>query len=260
MLDGNVPDKLTSNIWDKLLPTLKDSLEEKIISSASSAFISGDYKALKLAIATDKPSHISDEIWENIRKKLGDLYISSLISAGLKYSWGGIDLLELKIALNMLETETRGLKNGTRKQASWWLRTLYFAGLLDGLIKSLDKARYLATQDTSILSPAHLTLLQEMDEIRKKEAEIDRTRLVLISREKQAESACAESRALKEKILRQLEIIDRVIKDPAEILKIEEYENAFSEGNLQNIRTLAQKLLATNIDAASIQSPSLTQT
>jgi hypothetical protein len=47
---------------------------------------------------------------------------------------------------------------------------------------------------------------------------------------------------LKETVSRQLELIDRILRNPAEIDRIEEYENPFSAGNIKNLRRVAELL------------------
>ena len=52
-----------------------------------------------------------------------------------------------------------------------------------------------------------------------------------------------EHEKLKDKILRQLRIVDNVLSSPESINKIEEYDNPFSKGNFENIQRVAAYLI-----------------
>ncbi|MCK9417861.1 MAG: hypothetical protein M0R70_00605 [Nitrospirae bacterium] len=63
-------------------------------------------------------------------------------------------------------------------------------------------------------------------------------------KEKEIAKEKAETVALKEKVVRQLRVIDDVFKDPQSIYKIEEYDNVFAPGNYENLKKIAERLAA----------------
>jgi hypothetical protein len=83
---------------------------------------------------------------------------------------------------------------------------------------------------------------KEWDKITDLESKISTIAIKIEEDKEQLETEKKETQELKNKILKQLEIINDTLTDPKSIDRIEPYDNPFSEGNFTNLHNLANLL------------------
>lgn len=82
----------------------------------------------------------------------------------------------------------------------------------------------------------------KLQDYQQKFKEVNLMQKRLKEQENQMKSKNAEVSTLKDKIIKQLGIIDGLLDDPHSLTKIEVYDNPFSEGNYENLRQIAKIL------------------
>lgn len=82
--------------------------------------------------------------------------------------------------------------------------------------------------------------ISDWDELRKIENQITTTSQKIEEDKAWLETEKSKTSELKDKVLKQLAIIDRVLIEPEAINKIEDYDNPFSRGNFANLRKIVE--------------------
>lgn len=70
--------------------------------------------------------------------------------------------------------------------------------------------------------------------------QIEKDKLEITKDKSKINDEKTETQKLKDKILKQLAIVDNVLNDPESINKIESYDNPFSEGNFANLQRVSE--------------------
>lgn len=114
------------------------------------------------------------------------------------------------------------------------------------LDKSIRKNESLSNALTSIVNLTPLkeqpdTLVSnEWDKVVELERKIATTSIKIEEDKSKLESDKQKTNELKDKVLKQLSIIDNILIDPESINKIEDYDNSFSEGNFANLKKISE--------------------
>lgn len=272
LLDSKTPPKVPEDDWVKTVPKLTGALIERIESVAVQGSVSSDLGALRKLLDAEKPSAVLEERWQPLLQRIGSLYVSAAIANTARWSTTG-GLLKA-----CSEIKPTNLDEGTWSDYQARLRSLYYAHLVDSLRIQLEPFNFIRSADLTPLTPHEADTLKQFsyrleisrlpdvttssgaerflnapkpeflstkdyDELAKtaerirhlaaREDEIEKQKLELALEG-------AEARALKTRILRQLEIVEAFISDPETVDGIEDYEGAFAPRNLSNLKKLSE--------------------
>jgi hypothetical protein len=209
--------------WSKIVETIGKSFSVSKIRSLKYKDIITIQKFLK----TDKPLNVAEEQWEDLINDIEDILLYRLINEmnrandPVNYLKNeGIQLINTdkderlkKIAANLSEL----------KQVSAVHEQL--TGIIEGYGIDKTKPEIISAKEWGEVELFN----RKIEEIKKKAAETFA----------EATKIKQELKPLKEKITKQLDIVDKVLSDPEFIDKIESYNNDFSSGNFDNLRRLA---------------------
>jgi len=84
---------------------------------------------------------------------------------------------------------------------------------------------------------------KEWGDIIELERKIATTSMKIEEDKSKLETDKQKTNELKNKVLKQLSIIDDILIDPGSINKIEDYDNPFSEGNFANLKKISKRAI-----------------
>jgi len=238
------PQNLPIDVWEKLLPNLRVAFTERVNLTAATSYVGGASKPLRKLFGSDKPALFPQEDWDELTRDLGKMYVSSFVLEAISYDWRWESTRKTCInGLMELKSTVKGLNDETRKRGFEWITAVYFANLANMLRESARWKDDLSDLNIDYLSSGQVSCLQEISYAKKALGENKERESELRKREAEINNLAKETEKVKSKVMRQLNIIDNFIRDPREIGKIESYDDAFSPGNLENLRTLAELMI-----------------
>ena len=125
----------------------------------------------------------------------------------------------------------RAFANGRRYSAL----TDALRDVTNGAPLGSDAPRAILSDEWANVKKIEKDIVAARDEYKRKRAELDAQGAEMVKRD-------SELQTLKARILRQLDVINTFINDPAVIDRIEEYDTVVAPGNLLNLRKLAVRL------------------
>lgn len=212
---------LTEDEWELLKENASKSLENQLsylIKTSSSISSLEKYFLLK------KPKHFPENKWQEIVKELNENFMTvKKLNKNFYLSMKDIlKELELGMPSGMLPIFWDKYKK--------FLTDRYYELVYSEILRSASPSKYLKETNISILNKDEQKSLEDIScEIQ--QIEEDKSNL---KSEKQ------KTNELKEKILKQLSIINNVLIEPESINKIEDYDNPFSEGNFANLKKISK--------------------
>ncbi|SRR6266567_3351318 len=230
-LDGNKPVYLSDEEWKGVLGPAVEAYVTRFTSEIEGPWTSSA-TCLRL-LNTKKPVQFPDEQWDELRAKLEERYFERKRREAYGAEWAA-ELVKTKP-----DQVTSSLWNEYRDD----LQEKFSAYLLQKLELSSSPVAFLGAAPLTLLKAEQAEKLkerasrvQELDSnIRKARQEIEEGTAKLRGQQE-------ELRDLKEKILRQLDFVDRFLKDPLIVERIEDYDNLFAPGNYQNLKKLAERV------------------
>ena len=119
------------------------------------------------------------------------------------------------------------------------INDIYWALNFYKVISNVLENKYVKTDDSSELDGRQLAVVEKVESILKREAELEK-------KENEIEEDASTLKATKDKVLAQLQFIDTLLSKPLEIDRIEDYEDTFSSINYKNLKKIAQVVINGN--------------
>jgi hypothetical protein len=189
---------------------------------------------VNLALKEKKPEGVSEVVWSKSNELLKEKYFLGLMNEFLIYSSN--DDIQEKYDLNLLDDNQRDLL--VRLTCEKERYSVLFE-MLDQVLNAKEELASVAPESVNSTEWRILKGLEKgLDEINN----LDK-RISLFEKES-SELAIEKmnTKKTKEKILKQLEIINNILKDPTTINRIESYDETFSVGNWDNLKLVADYL------------------
>jgi hypothetical protein len=217
------PRNIESLMWDEIISS---------ISKSYSVYKIRELRYEKIAVIqsflnSDKPQNISKKEWDSLMEKVEDILIYRLV----------YELINVKDIMSYLESVDIQLidkekRNKPLEIAKKLLEINEFEAVYERLL-DIAKGR-----DIEEIKP------EAISEIAWQNLKVFNNRIKEIKQKAEDELTLArkiqkELNPLKEKITKQLSIIDSVLNDPEFINKIESYNDDFSQGNFSNLRRIS---------------------
>ena len=226
-LQSERPEHYPADKWDEL----EKKADERFVSLRKQACFTSE-RVLQ-ALREEKPEEVSGASWSELTKYLQDQYYD-MILRDLRMSDSPLDLLAQR-DLSVLDEKRR------QDLEQWAFARVKYDELVR-LLRSLLGKEGIGTEKPDPLSnweweqlkefEEQITVLREVEAMRK---EIQRESSELVTERN-------EISLLRQKIERQLDIVNSLLDDPTGIDRIESYDDTFSPGNLDNLRKIAQIL------------------
>ncbi|WP_026473536.1 hypothetical protein [Alkaliflexus imshenetskii] len=190
--------------------------------------------SVKDILNSKKPDIVTYDDWTNLKEVLSTFYASIIIEEGIgrlsyeKY----ID----KVNLDILDTSRKTMLEDLFKNIGegYELKENYRQ-----LLQAFNEMFYWneIPNKPDYIEPEEWKKIEELfNRVIKKEKEAD-------ANLSEANKLKTEYMPLKEKVTKQLEIIDNLLIDPASIEKVEVYNNPFAKGNWENIQKIYKLLI-----------------
>lgn len=271
------PQHFPQSKWDELVSLMSDCfINSRKFSLFTYETIEGIVKELKTAAPKGVPPEKWDEYQNDLRSKCYSLILGRIYRVIYPLDeFKNIDISifcqkqqeELKDLAYRIQLLVYGGINSTYEAEVFlesdkpnWLRTLD----LKDLTKKAET--YIDVRDSKIKYQYLLSAIEQitnniplkdkpMDAIKDSEwqdiKELESRTSAIVSKIKVEQSELAdekqESRKLITKVLKQLEVINDVLREPESLSKIESYDNPFSEGNFKNLQLISKRI--TDLDS-----------
>jgi hypothetical protein len=157
LLNSERPKQLPGGVWDKVVPVLGSGLISRMEKTASQAQAFADAAEIRKLLATPRPVGVFEEPWMRLMNRLGDAYVIAVVSRRVRRYSSTSDL-----AKTLAEPKPDRVGDATWDDCQRWLRSLYFASLVDGLRTSTTPAEYLKSADLSRLPRSEADALKAL--------------------------------------------------------------------------------------------------
>lgn len=268
VLNNEKPHYLTNNEWTRVvndaIRKFKDIFTEMIITR-SYLTLSEDLFSI------EKPKQFSFSDWKEILNLINNYYIY--------YQFGNKSFAWMQNPSEQLSTQKPNLiDNDVDKKYKTIVREAYFTKIVSNLLRR-DDSNVLQHYDLSLLEEDQRNEINKISarlgDIKKAQQYYFKLREVtvgqlkptendlidkgawenlvtmdqkiadILKNEKLAEEDRIKFANLRHRVEKQLDIIDRILSDPDYVTKIEDYNDAFSSGNLKNLKKLSSDLKRT---------------
>ncbi len=223
LLELQRPKNIDSESWNKINKIISTSyISSKIRKLLGYVNIEGCQEILKL----NKPEFIRDEDWNRMKEIVDQLFISTVLD-NLKYTFYSIKYLN--------EIDLDGVSEKRKNQFKKIFETISNSLRYQSLLKEL--------KNVSKQYPLNKEKPPDIETEDWEELKIIESNIVSIKKETDKDlheimMAKADIIPLKEKVQKQLDIINNVLNNPTEINRIEDYNTTFSDGNFKNLKEL----------------------
>lgn len=266
VLNSDKPDYLTNDEWKKVLNDASKKFKELFAARV----ITRNYFILSDEVfSLDKPKQLSTTDWKEIANLISDYYIYYCFTQR-RLSWDRDFIEELN------KPKPDKIQADADSKYKSIIREIFFSKIVSNLIRFSGSEQLDKKYDISLLDDDQKeqlkTISEGLDGIRTgkqynmklheiiagglKEsnrdliAPEDWSRLTelnakisaIIENEDSAQKDSEKFKRLRERVEKQLDIIDRVLIDPDYLAKIEDYGDTFNSGNLKNLARISTYL------------------
>lgn len=228
------PDRFVSDEWDKIQTQANNNYIDKMKRGAYRK------SSLYQSLNKSKPEIVSDVTWTEIESYWQEQYYEEL-SHEIDLSLEPLSVLENN-DVDILEQKR---KASLEKKVYKKIRYKEF----DSIISNLLKGNKIVSEKPSVLSDLEWIrikefedLVSELNELDKKEKIIELEKQDFYTERLEFSTDKADFLQFKNKIIKQLEFLHNFLNDPSMINRIEPYDDTFSPGNWQNIKSIAELL------------------
>ena len=185
------------------------------------------------ALEEEKPEEVSGASWSELTKYLQDQYYEMILQ-NLRMSDSPLDLLA--------QRDLRVLDEKRREDLKQWAFGKVKYNELVRLLRSLLGKEGIGTEKPDPLSNWEWEQLKELEDRVAVLREVEAMKKEIQRESSGLATERSEVSLLRQKIERQLDIVNSLLDDPTVIDRIESYDDTFAPGNLDNLRKVAQIL------------------
>ncbi|MGD0960693.1 MAG: hypothetical protein ABSB19_12875, partial [Methylomonas sp.] len=275
LLNGDKPEDISDVDWSKALSNVQKALNNRLLTKASLAHTSRKINSITEILKVHRPKNFEEPAWKDLQAKLVEIYHATLLSKVLQWRFDYQEIIKAISAVQSTDCD-----EAIHKSDLECFLKIYKAALVEDAINSHDPANFSASIDVSLLNGKDLKVIKEfayflqvrqilsintvMDaksflksprpeilndadyrllrNLAETIIQVDTQEQDVQRKDANLAKEAAETQKLKAKILNQLNFINDFIENPNVIDKIEEYENIFAPGNMENLRKMAVML------------------
>jgi len=233
ILDIEKPELINDEEWIKL----KIEAHKKIISLIAQLVNQSYNWSIEEILTIKKPKNLEDVTWKEIKTIIGKAYITKCILNIRNYN----SKEEIEQQLKAQKPEIINIEDWDRYQT--FLNKFNDLNNSIELNKQLEKIFFDLIYNKKLKEKPDILEIKEWNQLKKFEKEI-------FEKYESIEEELAELyklknklEPLKEKLEKQLKIINNLFDDPKSISRIEDYSNPFNSGNFENLKKLSSAMI-----------------
>jgi len=221
------PKHYVKDKWDDL----KKRANKRFVSLRKQVLFTSE--TVLRTLGEEKPEEVSEASWSELTKYLQDQYYE-MILRDLRTSDSPLDLL--------VQRDLSALNEKRRQNLEQWAFARVKYDELVRLLRSLLGEEGIGTEKPDALSNSEWEQLKALEERVAVLREVEAMREEIQCESSELATERSGVSLLRQKIERQLDIVNSLLDDPTVIDRIESYDDTFAPGNLDNLRKIAQIL------------------